>query len=66
MTGTGGGSLPMRTGLRPVPRSRSARQFTWDRRIFEDRSQALAYVCEAPVILEQRLFEIAQRIQAKL
>jgi hypothetical protein len=56
----------MRTGLRPVPRSRSTRQFTWDRRIFEDRSQALAYVCEAPVILEQRLFEIAQRIQAKL
>jgi hypothetical protein len=42
------------------------RQFTWDRRIFEDRSQALAYVCEAPVMLEQRLFEIAQRIQAKL
>ena len=42
------------------------RQFTWDRRIFEDRAQALAYVCEAPIILEQRLFEIAQRIQAKL
>ena len=42
------------------------RQFTWDRRIFEDRSQALAYVCEAPVMLEQRLFEIAQHIQAKL
>jgi hypothetical protein len=42
------------------------RQFTWDRRIFEDRSQALTYVCEAPVILEQRLFEIARRIQAKL
>jgi hypothetical protein len=42
------------------------RQFTWDRRIFEDRSQALTYVCEAPTLLEQRLFEIARRIQAKL
>jgi hypothetical protein len=42
------------------------RRFTWDRRIFEDRAQALSYVCESPVLLEQRLFEIAQRIQARL
>ena len=41
-------------------------QFAWDRRIFEERSQALTYVCEAPVLLEQRLFEIARRIQARL
>lgn len=41
-------------------------QFTWDRRIFEERSQALSYVCETPVLLEQRLFEIARRIQQQL
>lgn len=41
-------------------------RFTWDKRIFEERSQALTYVCEAPVLLEQRLFEIARRIQARL
>ena len=41
-------------------------RFTWDKRIFDERSQALAYVCDNPVILEQRLFEIARRIQARL
>jgi hypothetical protein len=41
-------------------------QFAWDKRIFEERSQALPYVCEAPVILEQRLFEIARKLQARL
>ena len=41
-------------------------QFAWDKRIFEERAQALTYVCETPVILEQRLFEIARRIQERL
>ncbi len=41
-------------------------QFAWDKRIFEERSQALEYVCESPVLLEQRLFEIARQIQARL
>jgi hypothetical protein len=41
-------------------------RFTWDKRIFEERTQALEYVCETPVLLEQRLFEIARVIQSKL
>jgi hypothetical protein len=41
-------------------------RFAWDKRIFEERSQSLQYVCETPVILEQRLFEIARRLQAQL
>jgi hypothetical protein len=41
-------------------------RFTWDKRIFEDRSQSLTYVCEVPVLLEQRLGEIARRIEARL
>ncbi|MDT1062702.1 hypothetical protein RM190_12560 [Paracoccus sp. CPCC 101403] len=35
----------------------------WDMRIFQDRQQALTYVCETPVILEQRLFTLARAIQ---
>jgi hypothetical protein len=41
-------------------------RFAWDRRIFEERRQSLNYVCEAPVLLEQRIFEIARRIQRRL
>ena len=48
-------------------KSRTTREpFAWDKRIFEERSQSLAFVCETPVLLEQRLFEIARRIQARL
>ncbi|MGC5777242.1 hypothetical protein [Methylobacterium sp. NFXW15] len=41
-------------------------KFAWDRRIFQERSQSLTYVCEVPQILEQRLGEIGKRIQAHL
>ncbi|GJE27317.1 hypothetical protein [Methylobacterium organophilum] len=40
--------------------------FNWDRRIFQERSQSVSYVCEVPTLLEQRLGEIARKIQAKL
>lgn len=32
----------------------------WDVRVFRERAQSLAYVCEAPVLLEQRAFAIAR------
>ncbi|MDF3854394.1 hypothetical protein ACDP63_06940 [Paracoccus sp. P2] len=38
----------------------------WDMRIFQDRQQALTYVCETPVILEQRVFALARAIAAGL
>jgi hypothetical protein len=41
-------------------------RFTWDKRIFDERMQALQYVCETPVLLEQRLYEIARQLQANL
>lgn len=41
-------------------------KFAWDRRIFQERSQSLTYVCEVPQLLEQRLGELAKRIQAHL
>ncbi|MDS9466846.1 hypothetical protein RGQ15_04510 [Paracoccus sp. MBLB3053] len=42
------------------------KQLDWDMRIFQDRQQALTYVCETPVILEQRVFALARAIQAGL
>lgn len=37
-------------------------QVAWDERIYTDRAQALIYVCETPVILEKRLYAIAQML----
>lgn len=38
----------------------------WDTRIFTDRQQSLTYVCETPVILEQRLFALGRAIASHL
>ncbi|MGA0531171.1 hypothetical protein [Hansschlegelia sp. KR7-227] len=38
----------------------------WDTRIYDERSQSLTYVCESPVLLEQRAFDLAREIQARL
>lgn len=38
----------------------------WDLRIFDERRQALAYVCETPTLIEQRLFALARIIQQNL
>ena len=42
------------------------KDFAWDQRIFKERRQALAYVCETPSLLERRAYEIGKRIQAQL
>ncbi len=41
-------------------------EIDWSTRIFQDRQQSLTYVCETPVILEQRAFAIGRAIAAKL
>lgn len=38
----------------------------WDQRIFTERQQQLTYVCETPVILEQRAFALARAIAGHL
>ncbi|RRH72338.1 hypothetical protein EG244_15115 [Falsigemmobacter faecalis] len=38
----------------------------WSTRIFLDRQQSLTYVCETPVILEQRAFALARVMAAAL
>ena len=39
-------------------------QLDWDERIYTDRSRSLTYVCESPVLIEKRLYSIAQLLQA--
>jgi hypothetical protein len=59
---------PSATDATELPKDQSELEtkFAWDRRIFQERSQSLTYVCEVPQLLEQRLGEIARMIQAKL
>ena len=38
----------------------------WDTRIYDDRNQALTYVCDSPVILEQRVYSLSQEIARQL
>lgn len=38
----------------------------WNLRIFEERRQALASVCESPALVEQRLFALARTIEQNL
>jgi len=38
----------------------------WDTRIFEERRKTISFVCEVPVVIEQRLFSLARTIQQSL
>ncbi len=38
----------------------------WDVRIYDDRARALSYLCEQPVLLEQRAFALARAIAGHL
>ncbi|MEL6063282.1 MULTISPECIES: hypothetical protein [unclassified Methylobacterium] len=59
---------PSATDATELPKDQSdlETKFAWDRRIFQERSQSLTYVCEVPQLLEQRLGEIARMIQTRL
>ena len=38
----------------------------WDLRVFDERQKSLRFVCEVPVLIEQRLFLLARTIQGAL
>jgi hypothetical protein len=38
----------------------------WDIRIYDDRRNSLTYLCEQPVLLEQRAFALARAIVGNL
>jgi hypothetical protein len=41
-------------------------RYNWDVRIFTERQQSLPLACEVPVLIEQRLFELAREIRARM
>jgi DNA polymerase III alpha subunit len=43
-----------------------ASRVEWDTRIFDERQKTVGYVCEVPVLIEQRLFALARAIQQSL
>lgn len=41
-------------------------RLTMDLQVFQDRRQSISYACEAPSLIEQRLFALSRAIQAAL
>jgi hypothetical protein len=50
----------------PKDAGTKARDLEWDLRVFDERRQSLAFVCETPTLIEQRLFALARVIQRNL
>jgi hypothetical protein len=42
-----------------------ASRLAWQTRIFEDRRKSTSYVCDVPVLIEKRLFDLGSAIQAQ-
>ena len=40
-----------------------ANRLSWQTRIFEDRQKSTSYVCDVPVLIEKRLFDLGSAIQ---
>ncbi len=52
----------------PVTRAQNdelTNRLAWRTRIFEDRQKATSYVCDVPVQLEKRLFDLSSAIQRR-
>jgi hypothetical protein len=43
-----------------------ANRLSWQTRIFEDRRKSTSYVCDVPVLIEKRLFDLGSAIQSVL
>jgi hypothetical protein len=41
-------------------------ELTWSLRVFDERQRSLRFVCEVPVLIEQRLFALSRMIQSAL
>ena len=50
----------------PARSDELASQLVWQTRIFDDRRKSTAYVCDVPVLIEKRLFDLASAIQIDL
>jgi hypothetical protein len=43
-----------------------ANRLSWQTRIFEDRRKSTSYVCDVPVLIEKRLFDLGSAVQNAL
>ncbi|HMF07208.1 MAG TPA: hypothetical protein VKE72_09390 [Methylocella sp.] len=59
------GTAPAQNSGEQVPDA-NARQLQWDMRLFDERRQSVAFACESPIVIEQRLFALARVIQRNL
>jgi DNA repair ATPase RecN len=50
----------------PAQNEELASRLAWRTRIFEDRRKSTSYVCDVPVLIEKRLFELGAAIQNAL
>jgi len=50
------------TGDSGAEESESTELLTWDLRIFDEREKSMTYLCEQPVLLEQRAFALGRTI----
>jgi hypothetical protein len=50
----------------PAQSSELASELSWQTRIFEDRRRSTSYLCDVPVLIEKRLFDLGSAIQRNL
>ena len=50
----------------PAQSSELASELSWQTRIFDDRRRSTSYICDVPVLIEKRLFDLASAIQDNL
>jgi hypothetical protein len=50
----------------PAQSSELASELSWQTRIFEDRRRSTSYICDVPVLIEKRLFDLGSAIQDNL
>jgi hypothetical protein len=58
--------LQDRPNADPAQSDAVASQLAWQTRIFEDRRKSTSYVCDVPVLIEKRLFDLANAIQGAM
>lgn len=51
------------TAKQEARRAELVEQTAWDTRIYEERERSVTYLCETPVLLEQRVFALGRTIQ---
>jgi hypothetical protein len=46
--------------------ARAEENYNWDVRVFTERQQSMPIACEIPVLIEQRVFELAREIRSQM